>query len=117
MSSNKRAFDTGATRDTDDEKLQFTRAFDVLVVTRFLEYMRDHNKMADGTRRREDNWKKGFPAESMLESDARHFLDKWLEHEKYQSRDGIEEALCGQMFNVMADLRRVLVERDYLSKK
>ena len=32
----------------------------------------------------------------------RHFIDAWKEHRGYKSRDGMEEALMGALFNNMA---------------
>jgi hypothetical protein len=96
-----RKFDTGATRDQNDTKPDYAGFLSPLVIKGYGRYMHKHRKQADGTLRSSDNWKKGMSKSVYFESMWRHFLDVWLEHEGYDSRDGLDEALYGLLFNVM----------------
>jgi len=111
-----REFDTGATRDTNEDKLDFEGFISVLVTYRFAEYMHIHRKQSDGNLRDSDNWQKGIPKNVYMKSMWRHFVDLWLEHRGYESRDGIEEALCALKFNVDGYLHEILKERGYMAK-
>ena len=102
-----RTFETGATRDTD--KWEDPEGFlSPLVVQRFTTYMAKHRTQKDGTQRASDNWQRGIPKEAYVKSAWRHFLHWWLEHRGYPSQDGLEDALCGLMFNVMGYLHEHL---------
>jgi hypothetical protein len=103
-----RAFETGATRDTDTAKPDFEGFMSPLVVQRFGEYMHKHRVQADGTMRASDNWQKGMPLAEYIKSGWRHFLDWWLAHRGFPSREGIEDALCGILFNVNGYLHELL---------
>ena len=103
-----RVSETGATRNSSMGKPQLTRYFSPLVLEARGKYMLKHQLQADGTLRAGDNWKKGFgntyeeTMEICWDSMGRHFLDLWMEHDGFDSRDGIDEALGGLMFNVEA---------------
>ena len=73
--------------------------------------MLKHQKQADGKLRNGDNWQKGIPLVAYAKSLCRHFMDWWKEHRGFPSRDGIEEALCGIMFNTMGYLHEILKRR------
>jgi len=47
-----------------------------------------------------------------MKSLLRHVMDLWLEHRGYKSRDGIEDALCGIIFNSMGYLYEIVKYRD-----
>lgn len=96
-----REFKTGATRDTDDGKYDYEGFLSPLVFKGFAKYMHKHRVQSDGSLRDSDNWQKGIPQEEYIKSAFRHFIDWWLEHRDQESREGIEDALCGLMFNVM----------------
>jgi len=96
-----RRFDTGATRDGDDAKPDFEEFLSPLVIERYGQYMRKHQVQADGALRASDNWQAGMPLDCYMKSGWRHFLDWWKEHRGYGSREGLEDALCALMFNVM----------------
>ena len=100
---NMRKFETGATRDTDIGKNDYIGFLSPLVIRRYGDYMRKHQEQSDHTLRTSDNWKKGIPKDAYIRSAGRHFLDWWLEHEGYKSREGVEEALCALLFNVLAE--------------
>ena len=107
-----RQFETGATRDTDEGKLHIVGYYSPLVVKRFSEYMLKHEIQSDGNAREPGNWKKGISKDAYLDSLIRHVLDLWLEHEiGGGSREGVEEALCGVIFNVQGYLHEVLKEK------
>ena len=100
-----RLFKTGATRNTDDDKLDFEAFLSPLVLQKFAEYMQTHRKQADGKLREGDNWQKKFGEnhyEVCMKSLWRHFQDLWLEHRGFKSREGIESAMMGIIFNIQA---------------
>jgi len=105
-----RKFPSGATRDSDEDKPDYEGFLSSLVLKRFGEYMHKHRQLEDGTFRESDNWQQGIPRAVYIKSAFRHFMDWWLEHRGYPSRDGLEEALCALLFNVMGYLHEILVE-------
>tara|TARA_Y100000034_G_scaffold127292_1_gene179861 strand:- start:620 stop:949 length:330 start_codon:yes stop_codon:yes gene_type:complete len=107
-----RTFDTGATRDDDETKHDYEGFLSPLVIERFGEYMTKHRIQSDGGIRDSDNWQKGIPQEQYVKSMFRHFIDIWKEHRGYKTKDGIEEALCGEMFNVMGYLHEHLKRKE-----
>lgn len=107
----KREFSTGSNRNSDEGKLHFMGFLSPIVIKRFGEYMEKHRYLEDGTLREPDNWKKGIPKNSYIDSGFRHFHDWWMEHEGYKSRDGIEDALMGLLFNVMGYSHEYLKEK------
>jgi len=102
-----RRFSGGATRDLDDDKLDFEGFFSPLVLQRYAEYMHKHRNTAAG-RRDSDNWQAGMGLNVWIKSGWRHFFDWWSEHRGWGSREGIEEAICGLMFNAMGYLHELL---------
>ena len=111
-----RTFKTGATRDTDQNKADYEGFLSPLVIKRYGEYMNKHRVQPDGNLRDSDNWQKGIPKEEYIKSAFRHFMDWWLENRGFESRDGLEEALCALMFNTMGYLHEILKEREYSKK-
>lgn len=107
-----RTFETGATRDDDEDKLDYEGFLSPLVLMRYSFYMDKHRIQPDGARRASDNWQKGMPLDTYMKSGWRHLMDWWLEHRGYTSREGIEEALCALLFNVMGYLHVILEEPD-----
>ncbi len=107
-----RKFESGATRNDDSNKLNFEGFLHPLVLQRFGVYMHGHRYLEDGTLRRGDNWQSGIPKESAIDSGLRHVIDWWLEHRGYESDAGIEDALCGVLFNVQSYLLTVLQEKE-----
>lgn len=110
-----RTFDTGATRDTDKDKMDYEGFLSPLVIQRYGEYMHKNRIQADGTLRASDNWQKGIPPSQYMKSLWRHFLDLWVFNRlgvpiKFarQEDEFIEEACCGIMFNVMGYLHEHL---------
>lgn len=116
LSSHKptRQFSTGASRDTEQGKNDYEGCLSPLVLEAFGDYMRKHTTMADGSTRESDNWQKLFGEEHYsvcLKSAWRHFMDLWKEHRGYGSRDGLEAALAGILFNIMAYWHKLLIEK------
>jgi len=98
-----REFETGATRDLDDEKLDFEGFLSPLVLSRYAEYMHKHRVQADGTLRASDNWQKGIPRDVYMKSMWRHFMDVWGAHRGHEVIP-VDESLCALLFNVMGYL-------------
>ena len=103
-----RVFKTGATRNEDGDQFDYEGFLSPLVLRRFAEYMHGHRLQADGNFRSSDNWQKGMSLESYMKSGWRHFHDWWMEYDGYESREGMEEALCGLLFNVQGFLHEIL---------
>ena len=108
-----RTFDTGATRDTIDGKLDYVKALCPLVLRRYVQYLDKHRLQPDGSMRDFNNWKKGIPQETYHSSKGRHFFASWLLEEGYEVLDNHgpvdeEDALCGELFNTMGKLREIL---------
>lgn len=109
-----RVFDTGATRSPLADKPQYEGYLNPLVIKRFGEYMLKHQTQADGRRRDADNWQKGIPPASLMDSKMRHDMDVWLHHRGYPAAatEPMEEALCAVLFNTMALLLAELSKTD-----
>ena len=105
-----RKFETGATRNTDDGKLDFEGFLSPAVLRRFAEYMHKNRVQADGQLRAADNWQKGIPKDAYMKSGMRHFFDWWENHRGVSNAD-LEEALCALFFNVQGYLFEVLKEK------
>lgn len=108
-----RTFDTGATRDTAKNKPSYVGFFSPISLRVYGQYMLRHQTQSDGTTRAADNWKRGIPKDSYLDSLARHFVDLWLLHEGYGNghhgdRGSIEDALCAIIFNAQGYLHEHL---------
>jgi hypothetical protein len=100
-----RSFDTGATRDLDDDKYDYEAFLSPLVIEAFGAYMHRKRKMADGSLRDGDNWQKGIPLDSYMKSAWRHLHEWWFQHRR-GSVD--EDALCALLFNVQGYLHEHL---------
>jgi hypothetical protein len=106
-----RLFKTGANRNSEEGKLDYEGFYSPIVVKRFAEYMQKHRILEDGTLRDSDNWQKGMPIDTYMKSGFRHFMDWWLEHRGQESRDGLEDALCGVIFNAQGYLYEILKKK------
>ena len=109
--------DTGATRDSDEGKYDYEGFFSPLVIERFAEYMHKHRFQADGRVRDSDNWQKGMPKAWYMKSGWRHFFDWWKEHRGWPTKEGLQEALCGLIFNAMGYLHEVIKEQIRLTQE
>jgi hypothetical protein len=103
-----REFDTGATRNVDETKLDFEGFLSPLAMKRFAEYMNANRKQADGKYRDSDNWQKGIPQDSYMKSSWRHFFAMWSNHRGLEADEDMETSLCALMFNVQGYLHELL---------
>lgn len=105
-----RKFETGATRDTDDNKYDYEAFLSPRVLESFAAYMHKNRFQADGTKRDGDNWQKGIPLDAYMKSMFRHFMDIWKAHRGLQAPD-IKESLNALLFNAMGMLHETLKNR------
>jgi hypothetical protein len=110
MSSRK--FKTGATRDTEEGKLDYEGFLSPIVLERFAMYMNKHRVQSDGGIRASDNWQKGIPRDVYMKSLFRHLIDLWKFHRGYKGRETIDDALNGILFNTMGYYLELLKERE-----
>ena len=106
-----REFDSGATRDDDETKIDYEGFLSPQVLERFGQYMTAHRIQADGKLRASDNWQKGIPREEYLKSLLRHVFDVWYLHRHgvpLGGRGAMEDALCAIMFNCQGYLFELL---------
>lgn len=117
-----REFETGATRDKDDNKYDYEGFLSPIALERFAEYMHKHRRQADGAMRDSDNWQKGIPIEAYRKSLVRHVLQCWGAWRDHDMRDDKgelideEEALCAIMFNVQGLLHELAAARRWGEK-
>lgn len=107
-----RKFETGATRSSEEGKLDFEGFLSPLVLERFARYMDKHRRQADGDLRASDNWQRGIPKSVYMKSLFRHFITCWKIHRKLESDKDLEDALCAMLFNVQGYLYEHLVEEN-----
>ena len=107
-----RTFDSGATRNVDDEKLDFDGFLSPLVLHRYAEYLNKHRDTSDGLRD-SDQWQLGMPLAVYMKSAFRHFFYWWAYHRKADIvvKENIEESLCGLLFNAMGYLHEYLKDK------
>jgi hypothetical protein len=106
-----RTFETGATRDTDENKLDYDGFLSPRVLKRYAEYMHRHRRQPDGKLRDSDNWQKGIPLDAYRKSAWRHFMDVWTlarSELTVAGRLDLEEAICALLFNLMGYLHELL---------
>jgi hypothetical protein len=109
-----RKFDTGATRDTAEGKLDFEGFLSPLVIQRFGEYMNKHRKQSDGSLRDSDNWQKHFGEKHFnvcIKSLFRHFHDLWMQHRGFKGKETLEDSLMAILFNTMAYTDKLLKDK------
>ena len=106
-----RSFSTGATRDTDENKLDFEGFLSPFVLRRYAEYLNKHRTQADGKLRDSDNWQKGIPLKVYMKSGFRHFFGWWANHRHVVVKENIEESLCALLFNAMGYLHEHLKDK------
>jgi len=108
-----RTFGGGATRDTVQGKLSYVKALSPIVLRRYVQYLDQHRTLPDGSRREFDNWKKGIPVETYLDSLIRHAIAYWLIQQGYEEFDNhgkviAEDTLCAIIFNAMGCLHEII---------
>lgn len=107
-----RVFETGATRNTEEGKLDYEGFLSPIVLERFAQYLHEHRIQADGKLRDSDNWTRGIPKAVYMKSLWRHFITLCKAHKGYKTDEDIQTALCAVMFNSMGYLFEVLHEQD-----
>jgi len=115
VSDETREWESGAYRDTNEDKLDYEAFYSPLVMREFALYMHKHRHQANGKLRAGDNWQGlfGEPEEHRkvcMGSLVRHVLDLWLFHRGHTGRETIKEALCAILFNAQAYLFSLLIE-------
>ena len=103
-----REFETGATRGSDWDKLDYEGFSSPLAWERYAQYLHKHRIQADGVARASDNWQKGIPRDAYIKSAFRHFMAWWLLHRGHAAPEELEEALCALLFNVQGYLYETL---------
>jgi hypothetical protein len=106
-----RQFETGATRDTNEGKVDYRGFISPKAMRRFGEYMLTHQVQADGTKRSSDNWKKGIPVAAYVESGVRHMFDFWDAYEDGKL-DVCDELACAVLFNIQGYLHERMKRKD-----
>jgi hypothetical protein len=106
-----RTFETGATRDEDKDKLDYVKALSPIVLKRYVQFLREHRRQADGTFRDYDNWKKGIPIDVYHASLMRHQMELWLTLDGQGAGDRMD-LLCAILFNSMGMLHEMLLSCD-----
>lgn len=114
-----RVFETGATRDTEEGKLDYEGFLNPQVLERFAQFMHEHRLQRDGSVRDSDNWQNGMPLAVYMKSLLRHVFELWTHHRRRLAvssllsgvrldLDGIEatkkaelDAACAILFNTM----------------
>lgn len=112
-----RTFDSGATRDTDEGKLNYIKALSPTVLQKYVSYLDKHRIQPDGVKRDWNNWKQGIDRQTYIESLSRHVMAVWLLHDGYPAFDNrgsvtLEDSLCGVIFNAMGYLYEILKEKN-----
>lgn len=107
-----RQFETGATRNVDEQKYDYEGFLSPLVIERFGEYMHKHRVQANGELRESDNWQKGIPLDAYMKSGWRHFFDWWKNHRGCKTQESLEDSLCALLFNAQGYLLEVMKAKD-----
>lgn len=109
-----RVFQTGATRDLDETKVDYEGHISPLVTKRYGQYMHEHRKQADGAMRASDNWQLGIDKTAYLKSLVRHMEDVKLIWDGYvdeATEPDMEKALCAVIFNAQGLMFEILKEK------
>jgi hypothetical protein len=102
----------GATRDTDQNKLDHEGFNNPLVDKCYAEYLHKHRQTANGLRD-SDNWQSLFGdkhTDVCIKSLCRHVIDVRLAHRGYKSEQPIKDGLCAIIFNAKAYLLKLLLD-------
>ena len=107
-----RTFGSGATRDTDEGKLDWEGFVSPVAMRFFAEYMHKHRHQSDGTLRDADNWQKGMPRRQYMKSLIRHTWDLWLKWRcPPYNIEGLVDLLCAIIFNAQGLLLEIALGR------
>lgn len=103
-----RVFESGATRDLDDTKLDYEGFLSPVALEAFASYMHKNRIQKDGSLRASDNWQKGIPLDAYMKSGWRHFMDWWKVHRNLPTETSLEDTLCAIIFNAQGYLHERL---------
>ncbi len=112
-----REFSSGATRNSEEGKLDYEGFLSLLALARYAQYMHKHRHLEDGSLRDSDNWQKGIPLSAYMKSMWRHLIQVWCWHRlpdicvADEEKETLEDALCGMIFNAMGYLHEVEKEK------
>jgi hypothetical protein len=116
-----RTFNSGAYRDGEAGKLDYTRGLCPNVLERYMEFLSANREQSNGDMRDFDNWKRGIPVRSYLSSLGRHFWTVWkyfVGFKKPVTETGdIVDELCAIMFNVNGLIHEILKARHRKSQR
>ncbi len=114
-----RRFPSGATRNSEEGKLDYEGFLSPLALECFAQYMHRHRHLEGGELRVSDNWQKGIPTTSYMKSLWRHLMEVWRCHRGlWKGEEDLTNALCGVMFNAMGYLHAVeLMKRGALTEE
>ena len=107
MASVPRVFESGASRNSEEGKLDYEGFLSPLALRRYAEYLHGHQHLDDGMIRASDNWQKGIPIAAYMKSLWRHLMTLWMGHRGW-TEDDIEDALCGIIFNASGYLHEIM---------
>lgn len=118
-----RTFNSGATRNIDNNKLDYEGFISPIVEHRYAKYMHKHRKQKDGTIRDSDNWQKGIPLDVYRKSLIRHVIDLWILLRGGTPIDPdtnkpceLEDLLCAIKFNVNGMLFEILKKKEAINE-
>ncbi len=103
-----RVFASGATRDTEEGKLDYEGFLSPHALEAYARYMHKNRHTADGKLRDGDNWQKGIPLDVYMKSMWRHLIHVWRQHrEGLGLKETMTDALCALIFNAMGYLHEI----------
>lgn len=104
----QQGFATGATRSTNEGKVDYEGHLNPDVLAVFGEYMHAHRVQRDGQLRASDNWQKGIPTYRYVKSLIRHTFEFWrmwrgtvVRNPDSGAHFTFREVLSAMLFNVM----------------
>lgn len=104
----QQGFTTGATRSTNEGKVDYEGHLNPDVLAVFGEYMHAHRVQRDGQLRASDNWQKGIPTYRYVKSLIRHTFEFWrmwrgtiVRNPDSGAHFTFREVLGAMLFNVM----------------